>query len=85
VIVTTDTTLVLNAERAHEPLVQTFVQDLQRRLTHCNDRIARDDDLGTNGRSGGVGDDMSAAERDAKQLEIVTFLLASAGFRSTAK
>eukprot|EP00892_Ulva_mutabilis_P009507 jgi/Ulvmu1/6929/UM032_0007.1 len=37
VIVTTDTTLVLNAERASlEPLVQKFVHDLQRRLSRAS-------------------------------------------------
>ena len=37
VIVTTDTTLVLNVERASdEPLVLKFVQDLQRRLARAS-------------------------------------------------
>jgi hypothetical protein len=33
VIITRDTTLVLNAERANEPLVKSFVEELQRRLS----------------------------------------------------
>ena len=33
-MITRDTTLVLNAERANEPLVKSFVEELQRRLSH---------------------------------------------------
>lgn len=44
-IVTTDTTLVLNVERATaEPLVGEFVQDLQRRLSRASGLAAVDED-----------------------------------------
>lgn len=33
VVVTRDTTLVLNAERANEPFVKSFVEELQRKLS----------------------------------------------------
>lgn len=42
VIVTCDTALVVNAERAHEPQVQTFIEDLQHRLALAGGALSAD-------------------------------------------
>lgn len=44
VIVTRDTTLVLNAERAHQPYIKSFIEDLQRRLSIYGVVYDADDD-----------------------------------------
>jgi hypothetical protein len=78
VVVTRDTTLVLNAERANEPFVKSFVEELQRKLSNAaslyDAELVRLHDAAEHMMT----QDMSVTSRDRRQEEAAAAMASSA-------